>query len=444
MDIQSYIARLKDYHELANVTAAVSTDLELAALCRREFTKPKGGRALLFEQIKESSMRVAANLFGSEKRLCFLLGTPSLANFGLRIRQYLDKSASERNLELKATDNQSHAVTTGLMLVDQIDLGRLPAIRTWPGESGRYLTLAMVATCDPISGTHNLGLYRVQIISSNTVAVNFAPGSGAAAHLEISRNCGLALPVSVILGVDPALLWVAAAPLPEGLDDYLVYRDLFNPEFSLARGVTQPLAVPRTAEVVIEGEIRPFETVPEGPFGNHTGQYVSRSDCPLMHVTAVQKVDRPIIPVTVVGPPPSENIFLAKANEILIREMVKKDYPQISDIYMPQETFFHGAAILTVKPQSKQQTRELIHMLWRSSPLKRSRLIVLLDEDIDLRMPAKCWWRVVNRLSYEPVIQENGRFAIDATGVDPLSLVREDPQTQELLQARRKEYNLDS
>ncbi|MBN1957882.1 MAG: UbiD family decarboxylase [Desulfuromonadales bacterium] len=434
---------LKDHHELANVTAAVSTDLELAALCRQEFSKSRGGRALLFHQLKESSMCVAANLFGSEKRLCALLGTPSLETFGLRIREYLEKSASERNLDFKTADIQPHGETAGLMPADQFDLSRLPGIRTWPGESGRHLTLALVATCHPLSGKHNLGLYRVQIISNNTVAVNFAPGSDAAAHLEISRKCGLALPVSLILGVDPALLWVAAAPLPEGCDEYLVYRDLFSPEFSLARGVSQPLALPRTAEMVIEGEIRPFETVPEGPFGNHTGQYVSRSDCPLMHVTAVQKVDRPIIPVTVVGPPPSENIFLAKANEILIREMLKKDFPQISEIYMPQETFFHGAAILTVKPQSKRQIRELIHLLWRGSPLRRSRLLVLLDEDIDIRMPSQCWWRVVNRLSYEPVIQENGRFAIDATGVDPLSLVGEDRLTQELLQARRTEYNLD-
>jgi 4-hydroxy-3-polyprenylbenzoate decarboxylase len=169
---------------------------------------------------------------------------------------------------------------------------------------------------------------------------------------------------------------------------------------------------------------------------------VTRRDCPLMQVTAVRHRPQPILPVTVVGPPPSENVYLAKANEALIREMFKIDYPQVTDLWMPQETFFHNVAILAIKPQTAAQVKELVYALWQESPFSNSRLLVLLDEDIAISSPTQSWWRTINRLKSERVYQDNGRTAIDATGVDPSTLVVEDQLTQELLLQRQNEYDL--
>ncbi len=299
----------------------------------------------------------------------------------------------------------------------------------------------MALTQHPETGLRNLGLYRAQVTDSKRLAINFAPSSGAAEHLAAAAEEKKPLPISLILGSDPALLWLAAAPLPKGCDEFALCRALFNPELKLTSGLSQTLAVPADAEIVIEGQIFPGDTVLEGPFGNHTGQYVSRPDCPVMEVTAIRHRPQPIFPTTVVGPPPSENIFLAKANEILLREMLRTDYPQISDLQMPLETIFHGVSLLAIKPQTTVANNELIHSLWSESPLQHSRLLVLLDEDIDLRSASCSWWRTINCLQHQRVYQDDGRIAIDATGVKPASLVVEDQQTSELLLRRGDEYN---
>ncbi len=300
----------------------------------------------------------------------------------------------------------------------------------------------MALTEDLETGARNLGLYRAQVIDFNRLAINFSSGSGAAKHLSKAKKLNQPLPISLILGSDPALIWLATAPFPQQCDEFLFYRSFFKQTLQFVRGVSQPLAVPANAELVIEGEIYHADTIMEGPFGNHTGQYVSRSDCPVMHVTALQHRPRSIIPMTVVGPPPSENIFLAKASEILLREMLKIDYPQLADLQMPLETIFHGVALLAVKPQSVAKNRDLIDSLWKGSSLSRSRLLVLLDEDIDLSQAAQCWWRAINCLQQQKIYQDAGRIAIDATGVNPAALVVEDQQTRELLQRRRSEYHL--
>ncbi len=174
----------------------------------------------------------------------------------------------------------------------------------------------------------------------------------------------------------------------------------------------------------------------EGPFGNHSGQYVSRTDCPVLEVKSVRARADAIFPTTVVGTPPSENIFLAQANEILIKQMIKIDYPRIVDIHMPLETIFHGVAFLSLKPQNGANAKELIYSLWKNSPLSKSKLLILLDEDIDLQSASKCWWRTINQMNAQKIYQSNGRMAIDATGVDPALILTEDQQTVDLLQQR--------
>ncbi len=446
MNLREYLQQIEDLGELQIVKTSVDPKLELAALCRREFSKPQGGHALLFQQVVDSEYPVVANLFGSEQRASRLLHSDSFHHFSEKLQKLLQQKsgnvAERLQSSIKNGGEPLAAKETELLSMPDLDLLSLPAIKSWPAEGGSYLTLAMVLTQHPQTGARNLGLYRAQIIDSNHLAVNFAAGSGAAEHLAVAAESGGALPISLILGSDPALFWAAAAPLPEGCDEFEFSRALFGADIKFTAGLSQPLPVPVNAEMIIEGQILPGKIVTEGPFGNHTGQYVTRSDCPMMQVTAIRHQAKAIIPMTVVGPPPSENIYLARANEILLRQLLKIDYPQISDLQMPLETIFHGVALLAVKPQSAADNKELIYSLWEKSPLCRSRLLVLLDEDLDLTSASSCWWRTINRLQKQKIYQNNGRIAIDATGMNLDSLVVEDRQTRELLQRRRDDYKL--
>lgn len=445
MDLQNYLADLSATDQLSRVGGRVDCDLEVAALCRREFQKPFGGRGLFFPQLVGSEFALAANLFGSEARLGRMLRCDDLSHFAELIHNLLRQSKSFRQQTLPAAVSKEPIVElkqTQLLINTSPDITKLPGIRSWPGETGRYLNLALTVTRHPGTAKLNVGLYRAQLLSATQIALNFAPGSGAAKHLSAAIGMNKPLPVALVLGSDPAYLWAAAAPIPANCNEFAFCAEAFGSDSRFIACVSQGLTVPADAEVIIEGQINPGQICCEGPFGNHTGQYVSRSDCPLLEVTAVLQKPEPIVPMTVVGPPPSENVFLGKANEILIREMLKLEHPQITKLQMPVETIFHGASLLSVRAQSHKDNRELIDQLWNHSPLRRAKFILLLDEDIDLASFAQCWWRCINKFAASRIYQSAGRIAIDATGVDPATLVVENQATINLLKQRSSEYNL--
>ncbi|WP_303721591.1 UbiD family decarboxylase [Malonomonas rubra] len=437
MDLSAFLELLQQQNELHQITATVSCDLELAALSRLEFSKPGGGKALLFSQLQNTDISGVTNLFGSQKRLLNILRCKSTNQLAARFKSAL----LQVPVRLGSKREIVCASQSELSLVHKIKLTDLPAIRSWPGEKGRYLTLALTVTADPEGGAINLGLYRAEIVADNKIALNFAPKSGAGRHLQAASKLGKNLPVALFLGGDPAYLYSAAAPLPAEYSEFDFSAAAFGTENRFVSCYSQNLVVPVTAELVIEGYIDPSQRCQEGPFGNHTGQYVSRKDCPLLQVTAIAKKSEPILPITVVGPPPSENVNLGKANEILVGEMLKIDYPQIIDLQMPLETIFHGVSLISVRHPEQNANRELIDALWHNSPLKQARLLVLLDEDIELGDRSQCWWRCINLLNGSKIYQDRGRIAIDATGVDLKSLVREDRHTKELLKNRMREYN---
>jgi len=439
MTLRHFLAALEGEGDLRRITVPVATDLELAALTRREFASPGGGRALYFQQPHPRKFPAVSNLFGSAGRMSRILGGPSLADFGERLASYLDHGGGSAAERIAGQADPAPFELVATPYCENGCLGDLPALRAWPGEVEPYLTMALTITCHPETGHRNIGLYRAQVKGDRSVALNFSPLSGAAAHLTAAAALNKPLPVCLILGADPIVVWAAAAPLPSGCDELEFCHRFFQERIRLAEARTQPLQIPDSCEIVIEGELRPGEVVAEGPFGNHTGQYVSRADCPLVQVTAVRHRPGAVMPVTVVGPPPSENIWLAAANEILIRRMLNIDHPEILRMCMPKMTVFHGVTILTVSGATPGQVKQLVYQLWQTGPLKNAKLMIIVDDDIDPAAMEQCWWRTVNRLNELRVYQSAGRTAIDATGVDPLGLVVEDKATQHLLSTRQQE-----
>lgn len=440
MDLRACLKLFAENGNLRRIKARVSTDLELAALCRDEFSKG-GGAALLFEQLLGFRFRGAANLFGSETRMAQILRSRCFADKLLTVLNAEQGTTAERlgkAVELssprKMTQHPLWRAQENATLLD------LPAVRSWPQEKQPYFTMPLVVSRCPLTGVQNLGLYRVQVLDGRRAAINLRPDSGAGEHLAVAEKRRVKLPVALVFGGDPALPWLASAPLPSGCDEYRLFQTLFDEGLLLANGYSQDLCVPADAEFVVEGVISPGLTCREGPFGNHTGSYVSRSDCPLFEMTSIAWREQAIMPFTVVGPPLSENIYLARTTESLIRVMLKIDFPEIVDIKIPDSTAFHGATLLKVAPLGQKKSR-LIDMLWHNSPLRKAKLLVLFDEDIELDNYAQAWWRLVNQLDGSRIYRQGGQVAIDATGVDPQRLVVEDGTTTELINRRRQEYD---
>ncbi|MFO7766654.1 MAG: UbiD family decarboxylase [Pelovirga sp.] len=439
MAFRAYLRDLMINRELKRVRTLVDSDLEIAALCRREFMADDSGSALLFEAVKGTTVQVAANLFGTRARLLQML-VDNEQELLEKIRALIHSGTQTAAVNLTNACNKT-AESFAVPEYQQRELGLkdLPALRSWPDEKDPYLTLALTHTASPVDGSCNLGLYRAAIVDDQAIALNFATGSGAAYHLQQAEERAEALPVALIIGPDPALFWAAAAPLPSGCSEYAFAAAISDRPVALAPCSTQPLSVPATAEIIIEGEIRPAERISEGPFGNHSGQYVKRDDCPLMKVTAVRHRQQPIMPVTVVGPPPSENIQLAKLNELLLREMLCYDFPLVADIAMPGMTIFHGVAIIAVRACAAAEVAELIRQLTTKTMLNRARLLVLMDDDINIHDFNMTWWRAVNLLSSERITTVGTGLIINATGINRDRLVAEDRATTSLLDHRHYE-----
>ncbi len=437
MTFKEYLQKLDTANELKSIDTRINPELELAALCRREFAAESGGSALRFNHIQGSHFSVVANLFGSEKRVAALLHLSSLDQLSEKITRWLNKKKGERFLN---TDRVKEPEVKSSLLTETTRLSELPAIKSWPDEGGRYLTLALTLTQHPETGERNLGLYRAQILDDDHIALNFSPQSGAGYHYEAAKRLGKSLPLCLLVGVDPALIWVAAAPFPAACDEFEFYQSVFEEKIDWCHADTQAIKIPINTDLVIEGQIDTDGITVEGPYGNHTGFYVTRNDCPLVKVTAVHHQPDPVIPLTVVGPPPSENIYLGMANEILIRAVIKINFPHVCDVWMPHETIFHGAAVIAVRRRTKSENRELIDNLWQDSPLNRSRLILLVDEKVHVRSLSNSWWRLVNGLKTPRIYTDGNRTAIDATEIDPGILVQESAETASLLQQHRDEY----
>jgi 4-hydroxy-3-polyprenylbenzoate decarboxylase len=309
-----------------------------------------------------------------------------------------------------------------------VDLAALPLLKSWPddglpGYDGRFITLPLVFTRDPESGLTNCGIYLVQLLSGDTVGVRWRAGSGGHVHWLKYRDRGERMPVAIALGGDPALLFAAAAPLPDSIDEMQFAGFLRGQRVEMARCLTCDIMVPAGAELVIEGEIDPLETCSGGAFGNHTGYYTQPQELPVMRITCITRRQEPIFPATVVGPPPMEDCYLAKGVERLMLPFLRLALPELVEINLPIEGIFHGAAVVSIDKRIPGQARRVMETLWSGGWLSASRLLVVVDADLDVSDLSRTFWKVLNNVEWRrdlvladpPGGKGGGRLGIDAT-----------------------------
>jgi 4-hydroxy-3-polyprenylbenzoate decarboxylase len=395
-------------------------DKEITEVADRCMKSPAGGPALLFSQPTlrtggRSQYPVAVNLFGSERRMALALGVECLDHVGARIAELLALKVPEGLLGKLAMLPRLAEIakfppkTTGrpacqatVLQESDVDLTQFPVPICWPEDGGPYITFGGVITRDPGSGVRNVGMYRVQVLSKNTLAMHWQRHKVGAAHWRAMAERGETMPVAIALGGDPASIYAASAPLPPTIDEFLFAGFLRGEGVRLAKAVTCDLEVPAEAEIVIEGRIDPREDlVLEGPFGDHTGFYSLADYYPKVHVTAITFRDEPIWPHTIVGRPPMEDYYLGHATERIFLPLLKLTIPEIVDLHMPAEGIFHNLVFVSIDKQYPGQAYKVMNGLWGQGLMSLAKVIVVVDKDVNVRDPKEAWWIALNHIDPE-------------------------------------------
>lgn len=386
-DLRSFLAALEAAGELARVSVEVDPVYEITQIVQE--TQARRNQALLFERVKGSAYPVAVNLLGSPARLAIAFGREPAAigaEFarllaavqpptpgGLwRARDLLWRARFMRPARARRTAGEIPP-----------DFGVLPALHCWPGDAGRFLTFGLVRSGAATPGRENLGVYRMQLLGGPKVAMHWQIQKGGAAH---AAEAGPArIPVAITIGADPASMFAAICPLPEGVDELAFAGWLRGGATRLARGAAVPLTVPAEAEIVAEGFVDPAERVPEGPFGDHFGHYSHQAPFPVFTATRMTARRNAVYVASVVGQPPQEDRAIGDAINGMFTPFVRMIHPELADLWSYQEAGFHNLLVVSVRQRYAKEGVKTALGLLGNGQLSLTKVLVLVDAGVDVR-----------------------------------------------------------
>jgi len=414
-DLRDFLAKLERENELKRIKVAVDPRLEMTEICDR--TLRAGGPALLFERPTGHSVPVLGNLFGTPRRVALGMGQDSVAALREvgKLLAYLKepeppkgfKDAWEKFPVLKQVLNMAPKVVTRapcqehVLAGDDVDLGTLPIQTCWPEDAAPLITWALVVTKGPHKDRQNMGIYRQQVIGRNKVIMRWLAHRGGA--LDYREWCAAypdrPFPVAVALGADPATILAAVTPVPDTLSEYAFAGLLRGSKTELVTCKSHDLQVPASAEIVLEGFIYPGEVAPEGPFGDHTGYYNEVESFPVFTIERITHRDQPIYHSTYTGRPPDEPAVLGVAlNEVFV-PILQKQFPEITDFYLPPEGCSYRLAVVSMKKQYPGHAKRVMFGVW--SFLRQfmyTKFVIVTDDDIDVREWKDVIWAMTTRM----------------------------------------------
>ncbi|MCL2778907.1 MAG: menaquinone biosynthesis decarboxylase [Polyangiaceae bacterium] len=408
--LRAFVRVLERQGELVRIGREVDPHLEIAEIADR--TVKASGPALLFENVKGSRVALLINAYGSARRMSLALGVSDLEEHAQKIADLVHTRGPKSVRELVDMVGRLPALASAVprkvsdapcqQIVEtgnDVDLFALPVMTTWPNDGGPFFTLPNVITKDPDTGVRNVGMYRMQRIDRNTTAMHWQIHKTGARHFRRAKELGRRLEVAVAFGGDPALTYAATAPLPDGIDEWAFAGFLRGKPIEYVRAKTVDLEVPACADFVLEGYVDPTEPMfEEGPFGDHTGYYTPIEPFPRFHLTAMTQRRDAIYPSTLVGPPPMEDAWLGKATERLFLPLIRMMFPEIVDMNLPIEGAFHNLVIVSIKKQYPFHAARVAHGLWGSGQMSFSKVICVVDDDVDVQNPKSVVWRLLANL----------------------------------------------
>ncbi|MDB5252418.1 MAG: ubiquinone biosynthesis protein UbiD [Flaviaesturariibacter sp.] len=396
-NLQQFIDVLEKEGELLRITEYVNPKLEIAEITDRVSKTPGGGKALLFENTGYP-FPVLMNAYGSERRMCLALGVGKLDDVTKEIEHlfHLLSAPKDGIIEklkmlpmLGEFASWMPRVRSGrgdcqqVVITENPDITKLPVITCWPKDGGPFVTLPVIHTKDPGSGTRNVGMYRMQVFGPALTGMHWHKHKVSARHFNEYKKLGKRMPVAVALGGDPVYAYSATAPLPDNVDEYMLAGFLRKKKVELVKCITQPdIEVPADADFVIEGYVDPSdELIWEGPFGDHTGYYSLPDFYPRFHITAITHRKNAVYPATIVGIPPQEDAWLGKATErIFLAPMKMTMIPEILDMDMPVEGVFHNLVIAQIRKDYAGQGQKVMNAMWGAGQMMFNKILVLADE----------------------------------------------------------------
>lgn len=404
--LKDFVKVLEENGELKRVAAQVDTNLEIAEILRR--TMYEGGPAILFENVKGSSMPVLGNAFGSMKRLELGLEMSDFTEIGERIASMTKMDMPSGLLGQIKNIPQLKKMTASFpkpkkggpvqdVVKDKPSFSHLPILKTWPKDAGRFITLGLIATRHPETGTRNLGVYRMQILDDTHALMHWQKHKRGAHHGDIAEERGEKIPAAVIIGGDPATVFAGIAPVPEGLDKYLFAGITRRKGIETVPCKTVDLDVPAQAEIVLEGYVDPADVRTEGPFGDHTGYYTPPEPYPVFTLTCVTCRTNPIYLTTIVGKPVLEDAYIGKVIERSFLPLMKMFHPEIVDFAMPPSGWFQGFGIISIKKRYPGQARKVMMGLWGTGQLSLTKIFVVVDDDINVHDINDVIWAITTR-----------------------------------------------
>ncbi len=426
---------LEQAGELLRIKARVSSNLEITQITDLASKSPGGGKALLFENVEGSRFPVITNAFGSEKRMCMAFGVSDLDSLGARLRRFIEMEPPKspvdalkllplgidllRFLPRKTTKAPCQEVVyTG----EAVDLSILPVLKCWPLDGGPFITLPVVITRSLETGRRNAGMYRQQVYDRHTTGMHWHIHKDGSHYFQEFHKKGRRMPVAVAIGTDPATTYAATAPLPRGVDEMMLSGFIRRKPVPMVRCLTVDLEVPAEAEFILEGYVDPGEVRVEGPFGDHTGYYSLVGDYPVFHVTALTHRHDAVYPATIVGRPPMEDCFLAKATERIFLPLLNAVLPEVKDYWMPWEGVFHNIAVISIDKEYPGHARRIMSAIWGQGQMSFCKAAVLVDSKLDLRQPRKVLETILNEIDLESDIYlaEGVLDVLDHSAPDPL------------------------
>ena len=396
-NLQHWIQTLEEAGELVRINEYVNPHLEIPEITDR--VSKQNGPALLFENTGYD-FPLLINSMGTEKRMAMALGVEQLDDVGKNIEALLKQLSSPKEnildkLRLLPTLNSigswmpkvvSAKGECQQVVMNPPDVTRLPVLKCWPEDGGPFLTLPIIHTKDPNTGIRNVGLYRMQVFGPTMTAMHWHRHKVSARHFNEYKKLGLKMPVAVALGGDPVYTYAATAPLPDGVDEYMLAGFIRKKKVELVQCLTIDAQVPADADIIIEGYIDPAEEfILEGPFGDHTGYYSLADYYPRFHITCITHRKDAVYPATIVGIPPQEDAWIGKATERIFLVPIKMTMvPEIIDMVMPVEGVFHNLVIVKINKEYPGQAIKVMHSLWGAGQMMFTKLMVVVDGNVNI------------------------------------------------------------
>ena len=476
-DISELVEKLEKAGELKRVKTQVDSNLEVSEILSRVMYS--NGPAILFENVKDFDMPILANAFGSLRRLEIGLEMQDFTEIGQRIvdmtRMDMPTGIFDKLRKLpelsKMADiapklQKSGPVTE--VIEESPTFDKIPILKTWPKDAGRFITFGLIATKHPETSVRNLGVYRMQVIDSTHALMHWQKHKRGAHHYDIKKDSGSRIEAAVIIGSDPATVFSAVAPVPEGLDKYVFAGITRKTGIKTVKCRTVDLEVPANAEIILEGYVDPTDIRMEGPFGDHTGYYTPPEPYPVFTLTGIMRRQKPVYLTTIVGKPILEDAYIGKVIERSFLPLIRMFHPEVVDFAMPASGWFQGMAIISIKKRYPGQAKKVMMGLWGMGQLALTKFFVVVDEDINVHDLNDVVWAITTRSDAardtviinntptdtldpaSPLVNLGSKLGIDATQKtkeegyqrEIQELVKSDESTKKIVDSKWSSYGI--